>query len=78
MIVAVALRSESADHYQYLFEDVKNPEHLVELLDEVMIEEWQYLYIEDISVIGENSAEYTRAVQKKIEEAQQLEDGFYD
>lgn len=78
MIVAVALRSESADHYQYLFEGVTSPQHLVQMLDEVLIEEWQYLYIEDISVIGGESSQYTRAVQNKIETHQQLEDGFYD
>lgn len=84
--ISVSLYSESGDDYCYLFEGVNSPAHLVNLVDSVIPEEWQYLHVRHVVILGvSDNLEYvqalhenTQALQQKIEEGRNLEDGFYD
>lgn len=78
VVVAVHLRTESGDDYLFLYTDIFSIDDFVERVVDDMGEEFgNVYYIETKTDCCADSA-YKRALRVKVEEIQQLEDGFYD
>lgn len=76
-IVAVSIRSESGDDYLSLFTDIKSPEDFVDRVAMNMGGELVYVCFHKVCS-DDDSRVYSRALQERIEQLQQLEDGFFD
>lgn len=77
-VVSISYTTESGDDYLCQFEDVESIDDLVELFLEQAGEELAYIYKLDLCTNMGLELEMKLALNVKIEEAQQLEDGFYD
>lgn len=81
MIIATSLRTESGDDYLFLFKDITNPDEYVHAIENQMRDELGWVYSHSINILDSSSKvqiAYGQCLQARIEQIQQLEDGFYD
>ncbi|MND84990.1 hypothetical protein D3C80_768960 [compost metagenome] len=78
IVVALSMRTESGDDYLFLYTDISSVDDFVERVVEGMGGELAYVYHVEVKTDCCADGTYSRALQEKIEEVQQLEDGEYD
>lgn len=76
--IAVSMRTESGDDYLSMFTGVLSPKNFADRVEAEMGEELAYVYTSSIVTDDGETNVYKHALQERIEQLQQLEDGFFD